>query len=168
MKRIAFRFRMIFSLNAKEYMEEGHSMLSMVFIKAVERYRDFRGCYTASFLMFLFSALIDCSVWGIRIFQLLNCLFFIGAIYLLVYMLTAKIAGLDRKRSSCFFLFITACMTCVHYFTENEDVLWFNASVVYLSVLSIMMIVLFAGLAEKARCCWPRPRHVVFLQAADR
>ncbi len=142
-----------YALNAKECMEEGHSVLSMAFIKTVEHYQGFRGYYTASFLMFLFSGLIDCSVWGIRIFQFVNCLFFVSAIYLLVHMLTTKIAGLDWKWSSCFFLFITACMTCVHYFTENENVLWLTAQLVYLSVLSIMMIggaVFICGLDRKS------------------
>lgn len=129
-----------YAMNAKECMEEGHSLLSMTFIKTVERYQSFSGCYMASWLMFLFSGMINCSIWGIRIFQLINCVLFVGACYLFLHAFVVKVMGLDWKWAAPLFLFVTACMNCVHYFTENENVYWFNASVVYLLILSIMMV----------------------------
>lgn len=129
-----------YAMKAKECMEEGHNLLSMASIWTLEYYEGFSGYYTSTFLMFLFSGIIDCSIWGIRVFCFVNCLLFMGTLYLFLHMFLTRVIGADRKWTAAFFLFMTACITCVHYFSEHEDLFWFCASVIYLSLLSIMFV----------------------------
>ncbi|MBD5468151.1 MAG: hypothetical protein HDR21_08400 [Lachnospiraceae bacterium] len=129
-----------YALQAKTCMEEGHNLLTMSFICTVKYYREFSGYFMSTFLMFLFSGMIDCSIWGIRIFCLINCLMFMGALYLFLHTFLTRVMGLDGKWTAPLFLFLTACMTCVHYFTEHEDIFWFCASVIYLSLLIMMFV----------------------------
>lgn len=122
----------------RELMQQGHNLLTMALIKTWDYYRMFSGYYTCSFLGWFFSGAINCSVWGIRIFELLTAIFFYVSIWIMLRSIITRVMGYDKKRVLPFYILLLLCVNGLVIYGEHEDFYWFTACVMYLTTTSFI------------------------------
>ena len=126
-----------------EMMKQGHNLISMSFIKTGEYYRTFAGCYTSTFLGYFFSAIINCDIWGIRIFELLSAIVFYFALYAMLRMAVIRVMGYEKEKVMPIYILLLLCFNGLIHYEEQEDFFWFITSVQYLLITSFI----FFGIA---------------------
>lgn len=124
----------------RKLMEEGHSLFSMAMAKTIEYYKTFCGCYTSTFLGYFFSGIINCDIWGIRIYEVLSGIFFYYTLFCFVKALVCDIMKQETKHSLNIYVLILACFNCLMYYSEHEDFYWFITSVQYLTISSCILL----------------------------
>ena len=125
---------------AKETMAEGYNLLHMAIYWMIRYYKTFSGCYTSSFLGFFVSGLINCSIWGIRIFEFFSALCFYFTLYVFVYAFAFKAMGFMREKVLPLYCLVLALYNCVIYYVWQEAFYWFITSVQYLLILSFIVL----------------------------
>lgn len=125
---------------AAETMSEGHSLLYTAIYWMIRYYKTFSGCYTSSFLGFFVSGLIDCSIWGIRIFELCSALCFYLVLYVFVYAFAYKVMRFGREKVLPLYCLLLALYNCVIYYVWHEAFYWFITSIQYLLILSFIVM----------------------------
>lgn len=124
---------------AKELMEQGYSLFHMAWYKTLDYYRTFCGCYTSTFLGYLCSAVIDCNVWGIRIYEFCSMVVFFLSCRSFFYAIFVRMLHFSKKNMSQLYLLLLACIHGVFYLADHEDYYWFITSVQYLTILSMIL-----------------------------
>lgn len=127
----------------RELMRQGYNLITMSFAKTWEYYMTFCGCYTSSFLGYFFSAIINCSVWGIRIFELLSAIIFYLAAYAVLRALIIYVMGYSKEKIPPMYILLLLCFNALIHYGEQEDFYWFITSVQYLMITSFI----FFGIA---------------------
>lgn len=127
----------------RELMRQGYNLITMSFAKTWEYYITFCGCYTSSFLGYFFSAIINCNVWGIRIFELLSAIIFYLAAYAVLRALVIYVMGYSKEKIPPMYILLLLCFNALIHYGEQEDFYWFITSVQYLLITSFI----FFGIA---------------------
>ncbi len=127
----------------RELMRQGYNLITMSFAKTWEYYITFCGCYTSSFLGYFFSAIINCSVWGIRIFELLSAIMFYLAAYAVLRALIIYVMGYSKEKIPPMYILLLLCFNALIIYGEQEVFYWFITSVQYLLITSFI----FFGIA---------------------
>ena len=123
-----------YAFYANETMSEGYSVLYTALIWTIRYYKNFCGCYTSSFLGFFFSGIINCSIWGIRIFEFFSALLFYFALYFFCYAFSHKIMRFPREKVLPFYCILLAMFNGLIYYAWHEAFYWFITSVQYLMI----------------------------------
>lgn len=142
-----------YAFYAQETLAEGHGLFYMAMKWTIEYYKAFCGCYTSSFLGYFISGIINCDLWGIRIFEFCSLLLFYGALYLFLYAIAHKLMGFPRERVLPFYCALLAMFNGLVYYVWHEAFYWFITSIQYLMITSLILlgIVSFSfGLREEA------------------
>lgn len=121
-------------------MREGHTAFGAAIIKAVRGWSDYSGYYFSLFLTYFSDAVIQCSIWGIRICQFIIAVCFYLSVYLWIRIVVVKVFGIDKENVIPIAFLYFICLTSLYYFVENEDFLWFCASVIYLIPLTFVFV----------------------------
>lgn len=124
----------------RKLMEEGHSLFSMAMIKTIEYYKTFCGCYTSTFLGYFFSSIINCDIWGIRIYEVLSGIFFYYTLFSFVKALVCDIMKQEIYQSLNIYLLLLACFNCLIYYIDHDAFYWFITSVQYLTISSCILL----------------------------
>lgn len=124
-------------------MQEGHTAFGAALVKAIRGWNDYSGYYFSLFLTYFSDAIIQCDIWGIRICQFIMSVCFYISVFLLIRIVAVKVFKIDKKIILPIIFLFFICLTSLNYFVENEDFLWFCASVIYL----IPLIFVFVGIA---------------------
>lgn len=124
----------------RELMQQGYNLITMSLAKTWEYYKTFSGCYTSSFLGYFFSAIINCNIWGIRIFELLSAIVFYVALYVMLRSLVFYVMGYNKKRVIPFYILLLLCINGLFIYGEHEDFYWFITSVQYLLITSFIFL----------------------------
>lgn len=142
-----------YAFYAQETMAEGHGLFYMAMKWTIHYYKTFCGCYTSSFLGYFISGIINCDLWGIRIFEFCSLLLFYGALYLFVYAVSHKLMGFARERVLPFYCVLLAMLNGLIYYGWHEAFYWFITSIQYLMITSLILLGIAAfsfGLCEEA------------------
>lgn len=142
-----------YAFYAQETMAEGHGLFYMAMKWTIHYYKTFCGCYTSSFLGYFISGIINCDLWGIRIFEFCSLLLFYGALYLFVYAVSHKLMGFPRERVLPFYCVLLAMLNGLIYYGWHEAFYWFITSIQYLMITSLILLGIAAfsfGLCEEA------------------
>lgn len=129
-----------YAFYGREMMEQGYNLLTMSWAKTVEYYKTFCGCYTSSFLGYFFSGIINCNIWGIRIFELISALIFYFALYVFVRTFAYKVMGFAKEKVLPLYCLLLACFNCLIYYSDHDDFYWFITSVQYLFISSLILL----------------------------
>lgn len=141
-----------YAFYAQETMAEGHGLFYMAMKWTIHYYKTFCGCYTSSFLGYFISGIINCDLWGIRIFEFCSLLLFYGALYLFVYAVSHKLMGFARERVLPFYCVLLAMLNGLIYYGWHEAFYWFITSIQYLMITSLILLGIAAfsfGLCEE-------------------
>lgn len=122
-------------------MAQGKNAFVAACSKAISGYTTYSGYYFSLFLTYFTDAIVRCDIWGIRIIQFVMAICFYFSICLFAYSVTRHVMRYSVERALQTTTFLIVCMTCLHYFADNEDLYWFCASVIYL----IPMTCIFLG-----------------------
>lgn len=125
---------------AREYMSEGHNAFSMAMTMTMKNYLNTKPFYTSMFLMWFLSGILDCSIWGIRIFMFFNTVLFYGSVYFFMHMLISRVMKWGKHMALPVYFLLLSCLQCLIYYEDHEDLYWFCASVGYLSELAMMFL----------------------------
>lgn len=128
-----------YAFYARELMNQGHDIFTMSIIKTVEYYLTFTGCYTSSFLGYFCSGIINCNIWGIRIFELLSLIIFYIALYIFLYSFSCKVMQFERKKILSLYCLLLACFNCLINYSDHDDFYWFITSIQYLFICSLIL-----------------------------
>ncbi len=145
----------------RELMQQGYNLITMSLAKTWEYYKTFCGCYTSSFLGYFFSAIINCNVWGIRIFELLNAIIFYMAVYAVLRTVIIYVMGYNRKKILPVYILLLLCFNALIHYGEQEDFYWFITSVQYLLITSFI----FFGIALFLYALQSRSKKAAILAA---
>ena len=115
-----------------EEIAQGRGAFLAACTKAVKGYTTYSGYYFSLFLTYYTDAIVQCDIWGIRIIQCIMAIGFHVIVCIFVSCIAKEVMHFDTNRALQISACIIACITCMHYFTENEDLYWFCASVIYL------------------------------------
>lgn len=140
-----------YAYHARLLFEEGYNLFSMAWIKTVDYYLTFTGCYTSSYFGHFFSGIVQCNLVGIQIFCFISMILFYGALYLCMLGITRYIFKINQFKSNCIYCLLIFCFTGLIYYAENEDYYWFITSVQYLLITTCILVGIFCyikGLAE--------------------
>lgn len=129
-----------YAFYAREMMAEGHSLLYTAIAWTVRYYKTFCGCYTSTFLGYFISGIINCNLWGIRIFELCSILFFYGTLYAFVYAIAHKLMGFSNKTILPFYCMLLAMINGLIYYAWHEAYYWFITSIQYLMITSFILL----------------------------
>lgn len=124
---------------AKELMEQGYSLLHMAWYKTVDYYLTFCGCYTSSFLGYLMSGIIDCSIVGIRVYEICSMIVFYIACWFFFDAVWVKMLRFPKNLRNRLYILLLTCIHAIFYIPEQEDYYWFITSVQYLTILSMIL-----------------------------
>lgn len=141
-----------YAFYAQETMAEGHGLFYMAMKWTIHYYKTFCGCYTSSFLGYFISGIINCDLWGIRIFEFCSLLLFYGALYLFVYAVSHKLMGFAGERVLPFYCVLLAMLNGLIYYGWHEAFYWFITSIQYLMITSLILLGIAAfsfGLCEE-------------------
>lgn len=108
--------------------------------KAITGYTTYSGYYFSLFLTYFTDAIVQCDIWGIRITQFVMAVCFYFSLFLFMYCVTRWVMRYSVERALQTAAFLIACMTCLHYFADNEDLYWFCASVIYLIPMTFILL----------------------------
>lgn len=129
-----------YAFYAHETMAEGHGLFYTAMKWTIQYYKTFRGSYTSSFLGYFISGIINCDLWGIRIFEFCSLLFFYGTLYMFVYAVSHKLMGFPRERVLPFYCALLAMFNGLIYYEWHEAYYWFITSVQYLMITSLILL----------------------------
>lgn len=132
-----------YAYNGRLLMQQGHNLITMSLMKTWEYYETFAGCYTSTFLGYFFSAIINCDVWGIRIFELLSAVTFYFVLYAMLRAIIIRVMGYDKEKVIPVYILLLLCFNGLIHYEEQEDFYWFITSVQYLLITSLI----FCGIA---------------------
>ena len=153
-----------YAVEAKELLEQGYSIVIMSAIRTVEYYWGFTGCYTSSFLGHFFSGIIQCNLWGIRIFELVSAIVFYLALYVCLHCFSCRIMKFDKGKTLPLYCVMLAFFNCLVYYSDHDDFYWFITSVQYLLISSLILY----GVSCFILCMYEeneRKRKLFFLMA---
>ena len=128
-----------YAVEAKELLNQGYNLFTMSIARMVEYYVGFTGCYTSSFLGHFFSGMINCNIWGIRVFEFISAIVFYVALYVCLYCFARKIMQFDKERVLPLYCLILAFFNCLIYYSDHDDFYWFITSVQYLLISSFIL-----------------------------
>lgn len=113
-------------------MEEGHTAFGAVLLCTLRSWKDFSGYFFSMFLCHLSDALVQCDIWGIRLWQFVQALLFYATVFLFIRTMVVKVFRYEKEKALPVIFLFFICLTSLYYFEEHEDFLWFCASVIYL------------------------------------
>lgn len=128
-----------YAFYAKELMKQGYSLPRMAWIKTVDYYKTFCGCYTSSFLGYLMSGIINCNITGIRVYEFFSMIVFFLSCWCFFDAFWVKLLGFQGEQRNRLYLLLMVCIHGMFYFAEQEDYYWFITSVQYLTILSMIL-----------------------------
>lgn len=123
-----------------DLMDEGHSVFVSAWMMNAKQYIEYRGYYFSQFLYYYFDGLIDCSIWGTRIFCLLSILLFYISLYVFIYMVADRIMHYEKRIIYLSEFIIFTCINCTYYFFEHEIFYWMCSVQVSLLPLIVMFV----------------------------
>ncbi len=123
-----------------EEMAQGKNAFVAAWSKAINGYTTYSGYYFSLFLTYFTDAIIQCDIWGIRIVQFIMSVCFYTITCVFVYCITKRIMLYSTERAWQVMTFFIACITCLYYYSEHEDLYWFCASVIYLIPMICIML----------------------------
>lgn len=129
-----------YAFHAREMMAEGHSLLYTAIVWTIKYYKTFCGCYTSSFLGFFVSGIVNCDLWGIRVFELCSALFFYFSLYIFIYAYAYKVMGFVREKVLPLYCILLAFFNGLIYYVWQEAFYWFITSVQYLLISSFIIL----------------------------
>lgn len=128
-----------YAVEAKKLLDQEYNIFTMSIVRMVEYYLGFTGCYTSSFLGHFFSGMINCNIWGIRIFEFISAIVFYAALYVCLYSFAHKIMQFDKDRVLPLYCLMLAFFNCLIYYSDHDDFYWFITSVQYLLISSFIL-----------------------------
>jgi len=128
----------------RELNAQGYGIISGAWYYVVDYYKSFMGAYSAVFLVFIFEAIVDCSQPAIMIFESCSLLLFYFSLLLWVYALAKRIFGLPAKSILGIYACLLTFVNNVFYYSDHEDYYWLDTSILYLGILSLSLMSIFA------------------------
>lgn len=129
-----------YAYNANKLMNEGYNLFSMAWKKTVDYYMTFTGCYTSSFLGFFVSGIINCNIFGIRVYEFFSLILFYISLFMLIKNVSEKVFGYTKDVTAGILLAIMVLLNGIIYYVDHEDFYWFITSVQYLTICSFIFI----------------------------
>ncbi len=129
-----------YAFYGRELMNEGHGLLYMALIKTVDYYKTFCGCYTSSFLGYFFSGIINCNLWGIRVFEFLSAIIFYTTLFIFIYTVADKVVKMERNKILPIYCLLLVCFNGLVNYSDHDDFYWFITSVQYLFICSLILL----------------------------
>jgi len=122
----------------KEIMAEGHSAFSSSVIDAADKYMTHRGYFFSCFLYNFFDSIIDCSIWGTRIFCAGTILLFYVSLFILIYIIAKRILKTDTVGALLADFFVFFVLNATFYYNEHEIFYWMCSTQVSLVPLVLI------------------------------
>lgn len=121
-----------------EKITEGHNVLTSALIINADKYVNYRGYYLSSFLYYFFDGIINCSVWGTRIFCFVSILAFYLSLYGFINSVARKVMHASSRLSLFAIFCVFTCLNCTYYFFEHEIFYWMCSTQVSLVPLAMI------------------------------
>lgn len=122
-----------------ELMGKGFSPFSAAISITVDKYNTYRGFFFSCFLYFFFDALLQCNIWGVRLFLFTTTTLFYGSLFMFVRVLSRKVLGIKKDYLIFILFFVFSCLNMTFFYPSNEVFYWLCSA----EVTAIPMIVLF-------------------------
>lgn len=131
------------SSEVRDMVNDGYGIISGALLKVFEYYKGFMGAYTATFLVFVFEGLINCSQPGMMIFESISILLFDIALFFFIKSVTCNIFDLEKGVVIPVYACIMTCINNVFYYADHEDYYWLDTSILYLGIFTIILLSLY-------------------------
>lgn len=128
------------TVNVLEVMQQGHTAFGAALYKAITGYTTYSGYYFSLFLTYFTDGIVKCNLWGIRVIQFVMVVCFYIVVCIFIKCIAKEIMHFEQKVQLPICALFIMCLTCLNYFSENEDFYWFCASVIYLIPLTCILL----------------------------
>lgn len=110
--------------------------------RATGVYMTWQGTYFSDFLMYYLAVFARFGIWGIRVFCILNLLFFMGSLWVLLReVFNFFFKTFDNGLILFIYAFLVFC--CVNVIIPTETFFWFTAACVYTIPLSFAFLAFY-------------------------
>lgn len=123
----------------REMLDQGYNLFTMSMAKVIVWYKTFVGAYTSTFMGYFFSGIINCNIWGIRIFEFISAVVFYAALYRFVRVFFHRIMGFDKEKALPCYCLVLSCFWGLIGYSDHDDFFWFITSIQYLLISSFIL-----------------------------
>lgn len=129
-----------YARKGREMLAQGYNLFTMSMTKVIVWYKTFVGAYTSTFLGYFFSSIINCNIWGIRIFEFVSAIIFYGALYCFVRAFFQKLMGFAKEKVLPCYCLVLSCFWGLIGYSDHDDFFWFITSIQYLLISSFILL----------------------------
>lgn len=123
-----------------EMLIQGYNLFTMPMAKVIDWYGSFVGAYTSTFMGYFFSGVINCSIWGIRIFEFCSAVIFYFALFSFVRVFFHRVMGFAKEKILPCYCLVLSCFWGLIGYSDHDDFYWFITSVQYLLISSFILL----------------------------